>query len=118
MTTVVLLSVLAMVLLGARLFVVVGVATMLCFVLNAGEGLNLDGLVRIINKMEGLTTKNVFLSIPFFVSAGTVMTRGGMAARLIRVARAGVAWLPGGLAIAAVVACIVFAAISGSSVAL
>ena len=115
MTTVVLLSVLAMVLLGARLFVVVGVATMLCFVLIAGEGLNLDGLVRIINKMEGLTTKNVFLSIPFFVSAGTVMTRGGMAARLIRVARAGVAWLPGGLAIAAVVACVVFAAISGSS---
>ena len=36
MTTVVLLSVLAMVLLGARLFVVVGVATMLCFVLIAG----------------------------------------------------------------------------------
>ncbi|MEW5851723.1 MAG: TRAP transporter large permease subunit [Myxococcota bacterium] len=115
MGTVVLLCVLALVLLGARLFVVVGVATMLSFILIAGEGLQIEGLVRIVNKMENLTTKNVFLSIPFFVAAGTMMTRGGMALRLIRVARALVGWLPGGLAIAAVLACIVFAAISGSS---
>lgn len=115
MGTIVLLSVLGLVLVGARLFVVVGAATMLSFILIAGEGLNPEGLVRIINKMESLTNKNVFLSIPFFVGAGTVMTRGGMALRLINAARAWVAWLPGGLAIAAVLACIVFAAISGSS---
>jgi C4-dicarboxylate transporter DctM subunit len=71
--------------------------------------------VRIINKMEGLTTKNVFLSIPLFVAAGTVMTRGGMATRLVRIARSFVGFLPGGLAIAAIVACMIFAAISGSS---
>jgi len=115
MGTIVLLSVLALVLVGARMFVIVGAATMLSFILIAGEGLSAEGLVRIVNKMENLTTKNVFLSIPFFVSAGTVMTRGGMALRLINVARALVAWMPGGLAIAAVIACIVFAAISGSS---
>ena len=115
MGVLVLLGVLVLVLMGARLFVVVGVATMMSFMLVLGEGINPDGLVRIINKMESLTTKNVFLSIPFFVAAGTVMTRGGMAARLIRIARACVAWMPGGLAIASVVACIVFAAISGSS---
>ncbi|MCG3173046.1 MAG: hypothetical protein GMKNLPBB_01222 [Myxococcota bacterium] len=115
MTTVVLLATLGLVLLGARLFVVVGVATMLCFILIAGEGLDPSKLVRIINKMESLTTKNVFLAIPFFVAAGTVMTRGGMAQRLINVARALVGWLPGGLAIPAVIACIIFAAISGSS---
>ncbi len=115
MTTAVLLAVLALVLLGARLFVVVGVATMLCFVLIAGEGVSGEGLVRIVNKMESLTNKNVFLSIPFFVGAGTVMTRGGMAARLIRIARAMVGWMPGGLAISSVLACIVFSAITGSS---
>lgn len=101
--------------LGARLFVVVGVATMACFALVLGEGLDPDKLVRIVNKMEGLTTKNVFLSIPMFVAAGTVMTRGGMAKRLIRVAQALVGFLPGGLAVAAIVACMIFAAISGSS---
>lgn len=102
-------------LLGARLFVVVGAATMACFALVLGEGLDPDKLVRIINKMEGLTTKNVFLSIPMFVAAGTVMTRGGMARRLIRIAQALVGFLPGGLAVAAIVACMIFAAISGSS---
>lgn len=115
MTTIVLLSVLGLMLIGARLFVVVGLATMLCFILIAGDGLSPEALVRIVNKMESLTTKNVFLSIPFFVSAGTVMTRGGMAARLIRVARACVGFMPGGLAIASVLACIVFSAITGSS---
>lgn len=115
MTLLVLLCIGVLLLLGARLFVVVGLATMLCFSLILGEGLDPDKLVRIINKMEGLTTKNVFLSIPMFVAAGTVMTRGGMAARLIRIARALVGFLPGGLAIAAIVACMIFAAISGSS---
>ncbi len=112
---VVLVAVVILVLLGARLFVVVGAATMLCFVLILGEGSDVELLVRIINKVEGLTTKHVFLSIPLFVATGTVMTRGGMARRLVAIARAFVGWLPGGLAVAAVVASIIFAAISGSS---
>lgn len=115
MTLIVILAVVALVLLGARLFVVVGVGTMMCFMLVLGEGLDPDKLVRIVNKMEGLSTKNVFLSIPLFVAAGTVMTRGGMARRLVGVARSVVGGLPGGLAIASVGACIIFAAISGSS---
>ena len=115
MIVLVLCCVLLLLLTGARLFVVVGVATLLCFALVLGEGIDPDKLVRIINKMEGLTTKNVFLSIPLFVAAGTVMTRGGMATRLIRIARSFVGFLPGGLAIAAIVACMIFAAISGTS---
>lgn len=115
MTLLVLACIGVMLLLGARLFVVMGVSTLLCFALILGEGLDPNGLVRIVNKMEGLTNKNIFLSIPLFVAAGTVMTRGGMAARLIRFATALVGFLPGGLAIASIVACMIFAAISGSS---
>jgi C4-dicarboxylate transporter DctM subunit len=112
---IVLAVVFLLMLLGARLFVVVGVATLLSFVLIVGEGLDPGKLVRIVNKMEGLTTKNVFLSIPLFVAAGTVMTRGGMAGRLVDVVRCIVGRIPGGLAIAAVVSSMFFAAISGSS---
>lgn len=115
MTTLVLLLVLVMMLLGSRLFVVVGIATLLCFALILGTGAEPNELVRIVNKMEGLTTKNVFLSIPLFVAAGTIMTRGGMAARLIRLVRGLIGGVPGGLAIAAVVSSMIFAAISGSS---
>ncbi len=108
--------VLALALLGSRLFVIVGVATALCFMLWVeGTGTVLDQLGRIVTKMESLTTKNVFLSIPFFIAAGSIMTKGGIATRLTALAGALVGWMPGGLAVASIVACIVFAAISGSS---
>lgn len=106
----------ALMLVGARLFVVVGIATALCFVLYAGGDVEtIIQLDRIVTKMESLTTKNVFLSIPFFIASGSIMTKGGIARRLTDLARAAVGWMPGGLAVASVVACIVFAAISGSS---
>lgn len=108
-------AVLALVLLGARLFVIVGVGTALCFLLLTDDPAQLSSLDRIVTKVEGLTTKNVFLSIPFFMAAGAVMTRAGIAQRLIALAEAMVGWLPGGLAVASVVACVIFAAISGSS---
>ncbi len=111
-----LLVILCLAFVGSRLFVMVGVATALCFLLFAGgdvdPALQLD---RIVTKMESLTTKNVFLSIPFFIAAGSIMTRGGIARRLTDLAAALVGWMPGGLAVASIVACVVFAAISGSS---
>ena len=55
------------------------------------------------------------LSIPFFILAGTLMTTGGVARRMIALANALVGHLRGGLAMAAVLACAFFAAVSGSS---
>jgi C4-dicarboxylate transporter, DctM subunit len=56
-----------------------------------------------------------FLAIPLYVLAGNVMANGSIAARLIRVMAALTAPIPGGLALAAVLSCALFAAISGSS---
>jgi len=60
--------------------------------------------------------REVLLSIPMFILAGAVMTRGAIALRLIRVMMVLTAPIPGGLAVAAVLSCAVFAAISGSSI--
>jgi len=57
------------------------------------------------------------LAIPFFVLAGQLMNKGGIASRLIDLARAMVGPLPGGLAFINILACMLFGAISGSSVA-
>jgi tripartite ATP-independent transporter DctM subunit len=57
------------------------------------------------------------LAIPFFVLAGQIMNRGGIAHRLIDFAKVLVGRLPGGLAYVNIVACMLFGAISGSSVA-
>jgi C4-dicarboxylate transporter DctM subunit len=55
------------------------------------------------------------LAIPFFILASTFMSTGGVARRIIRFAIDSVGHLPGGLAIAGVFACMLFAALSGSS---
>jgi C4-dicarboxylate transporter DctM subunit len=55
------------------------------------------------------------LAIPFFVLASSFMSTGGVAKRIIRFSIACVGHLQGGLAIAGVFACMMFAALSGSS---
>jgi C4-dicarboxylate transporter DctM subunit len=55
------------------------------------------------------------LAIPFFILASTFMSTGGVARRIIRFAIACVGHFKGGLAIAGVFACMLFAALSGSS---
>lgn len=57
------------------------------------------------------------LAIPFFILAGQLMNRGGIAARLIDFAKGLVGTLPGGLAYVNILACMLFGAISGSAVA-
>ncbi len=56
-----------------------------------------------------------FLAVPLFMMAGDLMTRGGLARRLFSFADAIIGWMNGGLAIATVMASMLFGAISGSS---
>ena len=55
------------------------------------------------------------LAIPFFILASSFMSTGGVAKRIIRFSIACVGHMRGGLAIAGVFACMIFAALSGSS---
>ncbi len=56
-------------------------------------------------------------AIPFFILAGNIMDVGGLSRRLVELARAFVGGVQGGLAATCVLTCMIFAAISGSSVA-
>jgi C4-dicarboxylate transporter DctM subunit len=60
--------------------------------------------------------KELILSIPLFMLCGSVMTRGTTARRLIGVMEALTRRLPGGLGVACVLTCALFASISGSSI--
>ena len=57
-------------------------------------------------------------AIPLFIFAGFLMERTGLVGQLFRCADSLVGWLPGGFGVATVVACVLFGAISGSSVAM
>ena len=70
----------------------------------------------IVEDMWVALDKELILSIPLFLLCGNVMTLGSTAKRLIRIMAAIARPLPGGLAVAAILSCGVFAAISGSSI--
>src|SRR5699024_9789946 len=55
------------------------------------------------------------MAVPFFVLAANLMSQGGISKRIISVARLLVGRIKGGLGVTAVLSCIFFAAISGSS---
>lgn len=54
------------------------------------------------------------LAIPFFMLAGILMSKGGISKRLLDLASTIVGWMTGGLSMVTIVACMFFAAISGS----
>src|SRR3972149_3642760 len=62
-------------------------------------------------------SRYALMAIPLFIFAGFLMERTGLVAQLFRFADALVGWMPGGFGVAAVLACVLFGAISGSSVA-
>ncbi|MGV2986789.1 TRAP transporter large permease [Vibrio sp. E150_011] len=57
------------------------------------------------------------LAIPFFILAGNIMNRGGIATRLVNFAKLLVGWLPGSLAHVNILSNMMFGAVSGSAVA-
>lgn len=57
------------------------------------------------------------MAVPLFILAANMMTKGGMSKRLTDAVQAAIGRVPGGLGITAVLACMFFAALSGSSVA-
>ncbi len=74
-----------------------------------------DSLASLALKLFETSEQFTLLAIPFFILAGSFMTTGGVARRMIRFANACVGHLRGGLAMASVLACMLFAAVSGSS---
>jgi tripartite ATP-independent transporter DctM subunit len=74
-------------------------------------------LEAVMLKMSDGTDDFSLLAIPFFVLAGAIMGEGGMARRLIDLARVFVGFIRGGLALVNVLAMTLMGAISGSSVA-
>ena len=102
--------VLALLVLRQNLMVVLGCAAAYAYLVWG------DGVVAniVLDGWDALN-KDVLLSIPLYLLAGNVMAEGAIAARLVRVMRALAGPVPGGLAIAAVLSCALFAAIVGSS---
>jgi C4-dicarboxylate transporter DctM subunit len=75
-----------------------------------------DSLASIALKLfESLSEHYTLLAIPFFILSSAFLSTGGVAKRIIRFALSMVGHIRGGIAMASVMACMIFAAVSGSS---
>jgi len=72
-------------------------------------------IMVIAQKLFTATDSFPLMAIPFFMVAGSLMEKGGISRRLIRLAKSMVGSVSGGLALVTVMASMFFAAISGSS---
>ncbi len=96
--------------LGMPIAVALGLSSILTILLFAH-----DSLASLTLKLFETSELYTLLSIPFFILGGNFMTTGGVARRMIRFANACIGHFRGGLAMASVLACMLFAAVSGSS---
>jgi C4-dicarboxylate transporter DctM subunit len=103
--------VIGLLLIGVPIAVSLGLSSIL-FLLFFSDATLASVAGTLFEAFEGHFT---LLAIPFFILASSFMTTGGVAQRIIRFSIACVGHLPGGLAIAGVFACMMFAALSGSS---
>ena len=103
--------VIALLFLGVPIAIGLGMSSVI-FLLAFSDGSLASVAQTLFSAFHGHYT---LLAIPFFILASTFMSTGGVARRIIRFAIALVGHMQGGLAIASVVACMMFAALSGSS---
>ncbi len=102
---------------------------MLCFALTVSVAVSI-GLasvlgIQVTNANMLISVKEIFNSInkfplaaiPFFILAGNIMETGGISRRLVEFGKSVVGGVQGGLPMTCVLTCMIFAAVSGSSVA-
>lgn len=71
--------------------------------------------VAIISEYYKLASQPVLVTIPLFTFAGYLLAESGAPKRLVNLAKAAVGWMPGGLAINALICCAFFTAFTGAS---
>jgi len=97
--------------LGFPIYMVLGLTALLLFWVSGQPP------IAVAQKIVDELNSQTLLAVPFFVVAATLMERGGIARALIEAASTWVGRVRGGLGLVCVVACMIFAAMCGSSVA-
>ena len=110
MITTIIISFIVTLLLSFPISILLGIVTTLAIHFHTSTPLTIIPQ-QLFNALDNF----ILLAIPFFILAGEIMTEGEIAQRLIDVMNVFVGRFSGGLALATVVACMFFAALSGSS---
>lgn len=104
------ISLFGLMLIGVPVAVSLGASTVLTMLLFT----SLD-VAEVPQRIFDGINKFPLMAIPMFILAGNLLSKGGSARRIIDFAKSMVGHLPGGLPMSAIFACVIFAAVSGSS---
>ena len=99
----------ALILFGVPIAVSLGISAMVAMIAFTSH--DITGIPEIFIS----AFKPTLMAIPMFILAGSLLSKGSAAQRIIDFAKSMVGHLPGGLPMSAILACIIFAAVSGSS---
>ena len=95
--------------LGAPLFLIISAAALLGFITNGGAAADVTGEIGKLMQVDTLVT------IPLFTFSGYMLAESGAPRRLVAVFQALFGWIPGGMAIVALLACAFFTTFTGAS---
>ncbi|MBQ3923247.1 MAG: TRAP transporter large permease [Spirochaetales bacterium] len=106
--TILLIIITIMALIGTPLFTIMGGLSVINFL---KEGM----LLVVPQEISGLSGMALLHSIPLFTFAGYILAESKASTRLVRLSRALLGWMPGGMAIVTLVTCALFTAFTGGS---
>lgn len=95
---------------GSPLFTIIAGSAALLFKLAADSSMTI-----VIIEMNRLANAPGLLAIPLFIFAGFIFAESNSSSRIIKLSAALLGWMPGGLAIVAVLVCTIFTALTGGS---
>ena len=100
---------LALALIGSPLFIVISALALISF-----YSVGIDVSVVII-EMSRLADTPLLLALPLFIFAGTLLSESKAPQRMLKLSHLLLGWMPGGLAVVALLVCAVFTAFTGAS---
>lgn len=109
MTALAVLALAALGFLGAPLFALIGAAGLGAF---RAQGTDVSAVIVELYRLASLPA---LVAVPLFTFAGYVLAEGESPKRMVRLAQALFGWIPGGLAVVAIVSCSLFTAFTGAS---
>lgn len=95
--------------LGAPLFSIIAIIAILNF-FNSGSS-----IIVVAQEFSGIANMPLIYSIPLFTFAGYILAASNASRRLVKLTKAALGWMPGGLAIVTLLTCALFTAFTGAS---
>ena len=105
------LALIILIFIGVPIAVSIGFATLAAMAVGG----NFDQMFLVAQRMITALDSTVLLAIPLFVLAGVIMGKGGISKQIVDLCYEFFGWIPGSLGVVTVIACMFFAAISGSA---